>query len=362
MFIASLQIRNVRNLTELELELGPGLNLFQGPNGSGKTALLEAVFLLARGRSFRTTRLSEIARYGETGFQVVAHIRHGQDGDVVTGVSREGKDLSVRYHGEPVPRMSSHARRFPVSIATPDSQDLIHGSPKVRRRWLDWGLFHVEQNYLEKWRAYHRALRQRNCLLKTSTRSKELAAWEQEMASYSTEIQTVRARFIVTVSAHMQALAAKATHYSTSLHLKPGWDMAQSLLEELEAARGQDAAAGFTRSGPHRADVTFAVEERDAATVLSRGQSKLYVVLLAMALSQAITELGGESPVLLLDDPAAELDRDTQAILIRLISDQACQSLMSLPNADSQLLDSKDMAVFHVKRGDIRKMVRSCDS
>ena len=182
------------------------------------------------------------------------------------------------------------------------------------------------------------------------------------MASYSTEIQTVRARFIVTVSAHMQALAAKATHYSTSLHLKPGWDMAQSLLEELEAARGQDAAAGFTRSGPHRADVTFAVEERDAATVLSRGQSKLYVVLLAMALSQAITELGGESPVLLLDDPAAELDRDTQAILIRLISDQACQSLMSLPNADSQLLDSKDMAVFHVKRGDIRKMVRSCDS
>ncbi len=358
MLIGSLQVRNVRNLAEMELELGPGLNLFQGPNGSGKTALLEAVFLLGRGRSFRTTRLGEITRYGESGFQIVAHIQHSQDGDVVTGVSRIGKDLSVRYLGEPVRQMSSHARRFPISIATPDSQDLIYGSPKVRRRWLDWGLFHVEQNYLEKWRAYHRALRQRNCLLKISSRSQELAAWEQEMASYSTEIQASRARFVSTVSSHMQALVIKATHYSTFLQLNPGWDSDQSLSEKLQANRDQDAASGFTRFGPHRADLTFAVDDMDASVSLSRGQSKLYVVLLAIALSQAITELGGESPVLLLDDPAAELDRETKAILIQLISDQALQSLISLPGEDDKLPDAKDIALFHVERGDIRKMVR----
>ena len=362
MFIGSLQVRNVRNLAELKLELGPGLNLFQGPNGSGKTALLEAVFLLARGRSFRTARLSEITRYGASGFQVVAHIRHSQDGDVVTGVSREGKEMSVRYHGEPVRRMSSHARRFPLSIATPDSQDLIHGSPKIRRRWLDWGLFHVEQDYLERWRAYHRALRQRSCLLKISTRSKELASWEREMATHSTEIQTARVRFMVAVGTHMQTLASKTTPYSTTLQLDPGWDVAQPLSDELESTRSQDAAAGFTRFGPHRADLTFVVDERDASMSLSRGQSKLYVVLLAIALSQAITELGGETPVMLLDDPAAELDAETQGILIQLISDQGCQSLMSLPVEVEQLADVKDIAVFHVKRGDIRKMVRSQDS
>ena len=362
MFIGSLQIRNVRNLLEQEFELGPRLNLFQGPNGSGKTALLEAIFLLARGRSFRTTHLSEITRYGESGFQVVAQIRHSQDGDVVTGVSRTGKDLSVRYHGEPVRRMSSHARRFPVSIATPDSQELIHGSPKVRRRWLDWGLFHVEQNYLEMWRAYHRALRQRNCLLKISARSKELGAWEQEMATYSTEIHVARTRFIGTVGSHMQLLADKAANYSTSLQLNPGWNFTRSLSEELEATRAQDAAAGFTRFGPHRADLTFVVDDRDASVSLSRGQSKLYVVLLAIALGQAITELGGESPVMLLDDPAAELDPETKAILINLISDQAVQSLMSLPGEDSQPTNVKGLTVFHVKRGNIRKMVEYSDS
>ena len=175
------------------------------------------------------------------------------------------------------------------------------------------------------------------------------------MAAYSTEIQTARTRFMVTVIAHMQALAAKATHYSTSLHLKPGWDIARSLMEELAVARSQDAVAGFTRLGPHRADLTFAVEEREASTALS-------VLWTKMAELDFIKEKFREKPVLLLDDPAAELDRDTQAILIRLISDQGCQSLMSLPNEGSQLPDAKDMAVFHVKRGDIRKMLRSRDS
>jgi len=362
MFIGSLQVRNVRNLVELELELGPGLNLFQGPNGSGKTALLEAVFLLARGRSFRTSRLSEVPRYGESGFQVIARIQHSQDGQVVTGVSREGKSLLVRYHGEPVRRMSSHARQFPLSIATPDSQDLIYGSPKIRRRWLDWGLFHVEQNYLENWRAYHRALRQRNCLLKISARSRELSAWEQEMATYSTEIQSTRERFTNTVSAHLQLLVDKTAHYPAALRLEPGWDLDCSLVQELEAARSQDASAGYTRLGPHRADLIFMADEKDASVALSRGQSKLYVVLLAIALSQAITELGGESPVLLLDDPLAELDPQTQDILVHLISNQACQSLMSFPNEDYQSPVTNDVAVFHVKRGNIRKMVRSGDS
>ena len=181
------------------------------------------------------------------------------------------------------------------------------------------------------------------------------------MAVNSIEIQSARTRFMAAVGAHMHSLVAKATHYSTTLRLKPGWDITHPLNEGLEATRNQDAAAGFTRLGPHRADLTFAVDERDISVSLSGGQSKLYVVLLAIALSHAITDLGGESPVLLLDDPAAELDPETQAILIQLISDQSCQSLVSLPNKEVQLPIAKDIAVFHVKRGDIRKMVRSGD-
>ena len=178
------------------------------------------------------------------------------------------------------------------------------------------------------------------------------------MATCSAEIHTARMHFIGVIGTRMQALVAKTTPYATTLKLEPGWDVAQPLSEKLESTRSQDATAGFTRFGPHRADLMFVIDERDASVTLSRGQSKLYVVLLAIALGQAITELGGETPVMLLDDPAAELDAETQAILIQLISDQSCQSLMSLPREHCQIADAKDISLFHVKRGDIRKMVR----
>lgn len=353
MQIRSLEVRDVRNLAELQLEIAPGLNLFQGPNGSGKTALLESIYLLARGRSFRTSRLSEVVRYEQPGFQVVAQVHHGQDGDVVTGIARQGADLSLRYAGRPVTQMSSHACQFPLSLSTPASQDLVYGPPRVRRKWLDWGLFHVEQAYLQDWRDYHRALRQRNCLLKKPAHSKELGAFEANMSAFSEKMLLARERFAQRLSFHLSHLASQVCEWPASVALDAGWSRGQSLAEVLRESRSRDAESGHTRSGPHRADLLLMTGDRDA-TVLSRGQSKFLVVLLAVALGRVIEELGGEAPILLLDDPLAELDREAQCSLLDLVARQGFQALVSLPDADmARPIDGAN--VFHVKRGLIGK-------
>lgn len=357
MQIRSIQVKGVRNLGEQELELGSRLNLFQGPNGAGKTAFLEAVYLLARGRSFRTSHLAEIARYGQSGFHVVARIQHAQDGEIVTGVSRNGTDLSIRYRGRPVAHVSAHARNFPLSICTPASQDLIYGPPKGRRKWLDWGMFHVEPEYLKAWRDYHLALRHRNSLLKMSTNSMELDAFESEMAENADVITSARVLFSEKLRSRLAQLAASTMDWPLDLRLEQGWESSRSFTRILRESRARDEETGHTRFGPHRADLCFIGFERAAATSLSRGQSKTLVVLLALALGQVIRELGGETPVLLLDDPLAELDREGQEKLLQLIAAQGCQSLISMPDSGFNSGLADNTVLFHVKRGDIRKML-----
>lgn len=356
MEIRSLEIRDIRNLAQVQLEVGSGLNLFQGPNGSGKTALLESIHLLGRGRSFRTSRLAEVVRYGQSGFQVIARIEHGRDGSVVTGVARQGADLSLRYGGRTVSQMSDHARNFPLSLSTPASQELLLGSPKVRRRWLDWGLFHVEQAYLADWRDYHRALRQRNHLLKKSSNSAELDAFETSMSQFSTKITAARRRFVDHLSSQMSDLASRTVDWPIQVALHPGWDTEVLLRERLAASRNRDADSGHTRHGPHRADLQFLSGDHDAGAAFSRGQTKYLAVLMALALARVIQELGGEAPVLLLDDPFAELDYGARKVLLELISGQGHQSFVSLPDTERNAALDK-ASVFHVKRGQIGKMV-----
>jgi DNA replication and repair protein RecF len=361
MQIGLLQVRNLRNLVELDLELDPGLNVFWGPNGCGKTAILEAVFVLGRARSFRTSRLSDLPRHGSPGFHVVAHGRSDREGSIVTGITREGSDVQIRYLGQPVKKISTHTRRFPVAVATPASQDFVYGAPKVRRKWLDWGLFHVEPAYLGLWKNYHTLMRHRNKLLYGSTRSGELDAFEGEMSVVSETINEIRGRFVSHIKKQVECVAAATGYPGINLSLEPGWDASLPLSEVLKESREQDAVAGFSRVGPHRVDLSLVYQDRDAAAVLSRGQSKFLVLLLTVAMALAIDELGGERPILLLDDPTAELDAPSQAVFLKFLAGQPCQCLVTLPGEHNRIAELETGAWFHVKPGEIGKMIEFSD-
>lgn len=358
MRIHRLWVRNLRNFADISIEPAGCLNLFLGPNAAGKTALLEAIYLLARGRSFRSPRVEEVIQYHSPSFQVSAEIFHGVDGSLVTGVERGAGRLLLRYAGQTVKTISAHARKFPMVLITPDSQQLVLGGPKVRRNWMDWAMFHVEPAYLATWRDYHRSLRQRNRLLKRTQSGKELHGWEELMSQNGVVLDQARRQFLRGVNStftHLFELAGWGE--PPEITLQSGWAVEEPLLESLMGRRREDASTGHTGCGPHRADLAFHVNGNELGARYSRGQSKLFVTLLMLAEAQVVFSRTGEEPLLLVDDFAAELDRQAQGRLLSLLSARPGQAFLTSVNFERHWALPNASARFHVEHGAIAKMV-----
>lgn len=240
---------------QTELEPSSGLNIFWGPNGSGKTAVLEAVHILSRTRSFRTSKWRDTPRYGTQDFHVIGHVSSDHDGQVITGISRQGPALRIRYRGDPVKRISTHTRRFPVTLAITSSEELIYGPPKSRRKWMDWGLFHVEPDYPSLFIGYHIAIHNRNYLLSNGTGCKEIEIFERQTGELSQKIKDVQHDFIRLVRKHLDFIAKEMGVLAGSLQVDSGWAADSDLAEILRQSRVQDGTAGYARSGSHCADL-----------------------------------------------------------------------------------------------------------
>lgn len=356
MRIDRLSAVNVRNLADVTLRPAPRFNLIYGINGAGKTALLESIYLLARGRSFRSHRIDEVVRRGEDTLRVTANLDHQADGKVITGVERAPGRLRIRYAGETVPTVSGHARKFPVVLLTPDTQELVLGPPKARRNWLDWSMFHVEPHYLEHWREYYRALRQRNILLKNRAAAAQLSGWEEAMSGPANRINDARHQFLGALAEKFSELTSEFWDPAPVIELVPGWDAARPLQDCLAETRGEDRQLGHTRQGPHRADVRFHHRGVALEVEFSRGNSKLFVSLLILAQARVIAT-AGEQPVLLLDDAGAELDRDREVHLLEILVDEPLQTFLTRTERPPNWMLRPGEAMFHVERGMFVKMV-----
>lgn len=356
MRIDRLSVVNVRNLTNITLEPAPRFNLIYGMNGAGKTALLESLYLLARGRSFRSHRIDEVVRRGADVLQVTANLDHQADGKVVAGLERAPGRLRIRYAGENVPTVSAHARKFPVALLTPDAQELALGPPKARRNWLDWSMFHVEHGYLEHWREYYRALRQRNVLLKQRAAPDQLTGWEEAMSEPAHQMDAARRRFVGDLEEELAKLAGEFWDPSPGIELISGWDTSRPLQECIAESRPDDRQLGHTRQGPHRADIRFRHRDVGLDAEFSRGNSKLFVSLLILAQARVIGS-AGEQPILLLDDAGAELDRERECRLLKILLDEAKQVFLTRTEKPENWAVREGDAMFHVEHGKFTKMV-----
>jgi DNA replication and repair protein RecF len=349
-----LRVSSLRCLKEVELDLPPARNYFFGANGAGKTSLLEAVFFLGRGRSFRTRQARTLVTYGERGLAIYGDVDDGVRARRIGAAFDEGR-LERRVDGAPA-RGSEIAEILAVQTIGPDSHRLIEGGPSDRRRFLDWGVFHVEHSYLEAWQRYRRVLGHRNATLQRgSSAASELRVWTDALAEAGQEVDRSRRAYVERlaplVTDHAEALLGRAV----SLEYRPGWRAELSFREALEASTARDRSLGHTEPGPHRADLVLQTAARRVQDEASRGQQKLAAAALVLAQESVVATTGAARSVLLVDDPAAELDADAFRRMLERLG--AVRSQLFFTGLTPLTIDKgRPTAVFHVEPGRIRAL------
>jgi DNA replication and repair protein RecF len=356
MALARLNLRDFRCFESQALELSPRANLIHGDNASGKTSLLEALFFLSRGRSFRTSKAENLVRHGAEGFLINGQVTD-TSGTVPMGIARTATGLEARVGGAPAQSLAQLAERLPVQLLDSSAHQLIEGGPRYRRQFLDWGVFHVEPSFLAAWRRYQRALKQRNTLLRQKAAEPLLKTWEPELAGAGLLLDESRRAYL----AQLEPVAASwASRLLGGLDLRlrylRGWGEGKSLEEALEATRSLDREQGSTRSGPHRAEVAIEISGLPAQQQVSRGQQKVLAGALLLAQAAYLRQAMGRQCVLLLDDLAAELDASHLGRFLELVQETQAQTFLTSVEA-GRLPAWEGASMFHVEHGKIAKLV-----
>jgi DNA replication and repair protein RecF len=354
-----LRIQDLRCLREVDLALAPGINVFVGANGAGKTSVLEAVFLLSHARSFRSGAREALLARSAARLSVYAELRQSGDRLLRLGLGREASRWEARMEGEGA-NLGELIAECAVTCFEPGSHALIAGAAEERRRFLDWGVFHVEHGFLDAWRRYQRALKQRNSLLRVGTEpgSSLYAPWETELVGLADWIDGQRRAYLDRLRAHLHACVAALLPElgEAELRYRRGWAEDKDLREQLEAQRGRDLARGHTSLGAHRADWSLAFEYAPQREHLSRGQEKLAALGCMLAQARLYADQHGDWPIICLDDLASELDEAHQAAVIAQLAESGAQVLVtgtSLPEP----LHGLPHRMFHVEQGHLTPLL-----
>ena len=328
MSLSRLQVTDFRCLQSAELQPDPHFTLISGPNASGKTSLLEAIYVLGRGRSFRTRRLEHLIRSGVERFVVFGEV-DTQTRRVPMGVEGSRKGIRAQIDGDKPSSLVELASFLPVQIIDPEVHHLIDEGPSKRRRFLDWGVFHVEQSFVGHWQRYQQVLKQRNAALKASQPRAVVSVWDSDLVRSGELLGAARARYVSLLSPSAEIIGRNLLGMELSLSYRNGWLKGQSLAEALQQSWSHDVEMAATQVGPHRAELGIRLNGMPVKDRVSRGQQKLLAAALLIAQLKLFPEGSPVQPTLLLDDPAAELDDDRLSNLIREVSSQSVQLIIT---------------------------------
>ena len=359
MHLQRLHIERIRNLKGVELAQLQPFNIFYGANGSGKSSILEAIHILATGRSFRTNLVKQYIQHSELDGLVYAESTHYR-----LGLQKfaSGEQI-IRLNGDTVATQSELAKLLPIQLIDPDTISLLDTGSKPRRQLLDWLMFHVEHEFHGLWLRYQRALKQRNNLLKHPLSDQKLwlqsiQSWEHGLAEYGELIDGLREKVMLQWQPLFKHYCQQLLpHIEISLAYTAGFDSEQGVAASLVQHRGRDMDRATTQHGPHRADLRLKTPLGLADEVLSRGQKKLLMVALKLSQIHLLQDLNKET-VVLLDDFSAELDDTAQGRLLSTLAGLNSQVFITTLNGSAvqkmQEILSIPAAVFEVSNGQVQ--------
>jgi DNA replication and repair protein RecF len=328
MTLRRVQVTDFRCLRHADLDLDPQFTLISGPNASGKTSVLEALYVLGRGRSFRTRRLETLIRSAEQRFILFGEVELAGV-RIPMGIEGSCEGVRAKIHGDRVSSLAELAAILPVQIIDPEIHRLIEEGPSRRRQFLDWGVFHVEPQFVAHWQKYQKALRQRNAALRVRQAQAMVSAWDAELIRYGELLSDARRRYIARLEGVAQALCASLLNLELSLGYRAGWPPNEGLGDALARSWNQDLELGTTQVGPQRAELTIRLAGVPVKDRISRGQQKLLAAALLISQLKVFPSDAPVRPTLLLDDPAAELDQERLGGLIQEIRAQTVQLVVT---------------------------------
>jgi len=337
----------------VHLSPDPQLNFIIGGNGSGKTSLIEAIYYLGRGKSFRSTQLKKIIQREHSGFTLYSQLAGQPPASI--GIQKSTTEATVKLNGQTIKTSSSLAHYLPLLLIHPESHHLLEQGPKQRRHFMNWGLFHVEHRFLALWNTFLQTLKQRNALIRKKD-PRTLTTWDQHLSEVSEQIHTLRVAYIQAIQSHFQLFCQKLLHLDDiQLIYKRGWDDKKSFMDVLLSARSRDFDCGYTRYGPQRADLLIYQNGQNIHQVVSRGQQKLVITALLLSQAKYLSEKRSQQAIILVDDLTSELDIVHFTKLYETLLSLNCQ--LFITSVTDHLLQHIQLPhsyqMFHVEHGNI---------
>ena len=356
--INKLSINNFRNLTTTELNTSKQFNIFYGNNGSGKTSILEAINYMSVGKSFRTSAFQRIIQHNQQEFQIFLQTtRKSKLNSLGLSKNLDGS-RNIHINGEKERSAAALAQHLPVIFIDTHSYRYFHDGPKLRRSFMDFGLFHVEQSFHSHWKKLQSVLRQRNASLKQGLSYNNVSIWDEDLVFHSNTIDQLRSSYLSLLRPLLDKLLQELLGDlgKFSLNYNRGWSFEEDIGSLLKNGYFQDRRYGATQNGPHRADLSLECNGLPVKDVLSQGQQKIASYVLYLAQGLLMSEKMGIAPIFLIDDLPSELDSQRSSQLIEILIKLDSQIFITgIKKRD--LLDwekSSSSAMFHVEHGCIK--------